>query len=80
MTPMKLYLLTSSEYHDNPRGFGIFSSLEKAEAAVMQTPTAGVIHVIELDKLYREEGNTHIKPSMQGMVTVECGETNFQIG
>lgn len=80
--PMKAYIVTSSEDHDKPIGFGIFTSMELAEAAVMKCPTAGTIHAVEIDVLHQEEGNTHITPTMKGVEIRECDSTEgaFQIG
>ena len=83
MNPQKIYLVTSAEYHENPVGFGVFTSLENAEACVMQCPVAGIIHVIEIDRIYQEEPrNTHITPTMEGVEVRVCNpaENNFQIG
>lgn len=68
---MQAYIVTSSEFHDNPICFGVFSTLENAKAAVLKCSFAAKIEIVEIDAIYLDHTNTHIAPTMEGVEVVE---------
>lgn len=69
---MKVFILTSEDYHDNPQFCGVFSSLERAQSAHLKKRISGVIHIAELDCDVVESGFDHMS-----LNTVEAEVRDF---